>query len=335
MADLQHVLAPGDLSDADRRTIMARAMELKRTDPTPVLSKLRVGGLYFNPSLRTRVSFEQAVRMLGGTCQTLNITSDTWAIEMDPNAVMDGTKVENVVEAARVLGQFFHILGVRSFPSGLPWDVERTEPVLRTIAKYAGVPVISLEGSTHHPCQGLADVMTLHETFGPELSGLPVALTWAYHPKALPMAVPNTFLAQAALAGCDVSVIHPDGFDLDSEIVATARREARSRGGDVHVTHDRVAGLKGRRVVYVKSWGRVGGGPTTDPSLVGWQTTESSLTGTDHGRVMHCLPVRRNVVIAGDVLDGPRSLVVQQAGNRMWAQAALVEYLARRQGVIA
>lgn len=334
MSDLLHVVSPTDLTDADRALILSRAGVLKASDPNPVANRLRVGALYFNPSLRTRASFEQAVRIVGGSCQTMNATSDTWALELDPEAVMDGDKVENIAEAARVLGQFFHILGVRSFRGTAPWDVERTEPVLRKIAHYAGVPIISLEGTTHHPCQGLADVMTLHETFGADLRGLPVALSWAYHPKALPTAVPQTFLLQAALAGCDVSVVHPHGFDLDSEVLDQARAEASARGGKVTVTHDRLGGLRGRRVVYVKSWGRLDRSGPTDPDLRSWQMDESAMSGTDHGRVMHCLPVRRNVVIAGEVLDGPRSLVVQQAGNRMWAQAALVEHLARRQGVI-
>lgn len=334
MADLLHVLSPTDLSDADRATILARAGALKKADPNPVPNRLRVGALYFNPSLRTRASFEQAVRIVGGSCQTMNATSDTWALELDPDAVMDGDKVENIAEAARVLGQFFHLLGVRSFRGTEPWEIERTEPVLRKIAAYAGVPIISLEGTTHHPCQGLADVMTMHETFGPDLRGLPVALTWAYHPKALPTAVPQTFLTQAALAGCDVQVVHPRGFDLDSDVMATARSEAQARGGNVTVSHDRVGGLHGRRVVYVKSWGRLDRSGPTDPDLRSWLLDETVMGGTDHGRVMHCLPVRRNVVISGDVLDGPRSLVVQQAGNRMWAQAALVEHLARLQGVM-
>jgi N-acetylornithine carbamoyltransferase len=329
-----HVFGPADLSDAERASILTRAAALKLADAAPVLNRLRVGALYFNPSLRTRASFEQAVRVIGGACQTLNTSVDTWALELDPHAVMDGAAVENVVEAARVLGQFFHVLGVRSFRGTGPWSVERTEPVLRKIAEYSGVPVISLEGTTHHPCQSLADALTLRETFGHDLRGLPVALSWAWHPKALPMAVPHSFLLQAALEGCDISLVHPEGFDLDAEIVQQARSEAEARGGALRVSHDRAAGLAGRRVVYVKSWGRVDAHGATDPGLRPWLVDEAVLSGTDRAKVMHCLPVRRNVVLAGDVLDGPRSLVTQQAGNRLWAQAALVEHVARRSGVL-
>lgn len=328
-----HVISPSDLSDATREAILERASVLKKADPHPVPNRLRVGALYFNPSLRTRASFEAAVGMLGGTCQTLNAASDTWALELDPDAVMDGDKVENLAEAARVLGRFFHLLGVRSFRGSGPWAVERTEPVLRRIARYAGVPVVSLEGATHHPCQGLADHLTMKEHFG-ETRGLPVALTWAWHPRALPMAVPHTFLLQAALAGTDLTVVHPEGYDLDAEIVAEATTAAKARGGRVQVSHDRGA-LEGKRLVYVKSWGPAGVTGPTPPDLRHWIVDEAAMAATDEGRVMHCLPVRRNVVISGGVLDGPRSLVIDQAENRLWAQAALIEHLARRQGVIA
>ncbi|MCB9682282.1 MAG: N-acetylornithine carbamoyltransferase [Alphaproteobacteria bacterium] len=334
MADLQHVLGPADLSDADRAAILELARSIKATDGVPVPSRLRVGALYFDPSLRTRASFEQAVRVIGGAAQTLN-PADTWNIELDPQAVMDGTSVENIVEAAGVLGRFFHLIGVRSFRRPGPWAVERTEPVLSRIAEHAGVPVISLEGATHHPCQGLADLLTLHEHFGDDLRGLPVTLCWSWHPRALPTAVPHTFLLQAALAGCDVAVAHPEGLDLDPEIVAQARTAAEARGGRVQVTHDRAAALAGRRVVYVKSWGPLEGGAPTPTSLRHWLVDEAALAATDAAKVMHCLPVRRNVVIASEVLDGPRSIVLDQAGNRLWAQAGLVSHLARRHGVIA
>lgn len=334
MPDLPHVISPSDLPDHARDVVLGRARWLKQRDPDPIPNKLRVGALYFDPSLRTRASFEQAVRVVGGACQSLNAGADTWALELDPNAVMDGTAVENIAEAARVLGRFFHLLGVRSFRGTGPWAVERTEPVLKRISDYAGVPVVSLEGATHHPCQGLADALTLRETFGEGVKGLPVTLCWAWHPKQLPQAVPHTFLLQAALEGCDVAVAHPEGWDLDAGIVAEATAAAEARGGRVTVTNDRAEALKDRRVVYVKSWGPLGGTGPTPAELRHWLVDEASLKATDDAKVMHCLPVRRNVVITGDVLEGPRSLVIQQAGNRLWAQAGLVEHLARVQGVI-
>jgi N-acetylornithine carbamoyltransferase len=334
MPEPLHVISPSDLPDEDRAIVLRRARELKATDPNPVANRLRVGALYFNPSLRTRASFEQAVRVVGGSCQTMNVNNDTWSLEFDPNAVMDGDKVENIAEAARVLGRFYHILGVRSFRGASTWEIERSEPILRKIAKYAGVPLISLEGATHHPCQSLADLMTMQENFGQDLTELPVALCWSWHPRALPAAVPHSFVLQSALAGCDVNIVHPEGLELDSGILDQARAAAAARGGKVTIHYDREEGLRGRRVVYAKSWGPLFSGKPADASLRGWCLTEDALKVTDGARVMHCLPVRRNVVIAGDVLDGPRSLVVDEAENRLWVQAALVEHLARKQGVI-
>ena len=321
-----HILRPTDLSAGQRATVFARAEEFKHAERAPrSLSGLRVGALYLNPSLRTRVSFEQAVGLIGGRCQNLNSSLDTWGLEMDPQAVMDGDAVENIVEAARVLGRYVHLLGVRSFRGNRPWAEERQEPVLSAFAEHAGVPVLSLEGAVHHPCQSLADVLTLKQQFGQNLRGLPVALCWAWHPKALPMAVPHSFLVQAALEGCTIDLVHPPGFDLDPEVVATARAAAQDAGGQVSIHHERTQALRGKQVVYVKSWGPLGTNAPTPQDLRPWCIDEDVLAGTDNGRVMHCLPVRRNVVISSAVLDGPRSLVTEQAENRMWAQAALLE----------
>ena len=326
------IFSPADLDAQQRERVCRRARELKVSTQAPLPSRLRVGALYFNPSLRTRASFEQAVALLGGNCQTLNTSMDTWGLELDPQAIMDGVSVENIVEAARVLGRYFHILGVRSFRANGPWSEQRTEPVLSQFAEHARVPVISLEGAVHHPCQSLADLVTMQEQFGEDLSGLPVTLCWSWHPKALPAAVAHSFLLQAALAGCDVAVAHPPGYELDSMIGAAASAEANHRGGQVSIHHDRAQALAGRRLVYVKSWGPLddtGGNPE---ELRSWCIDEDSLAATDEGRVMHCLPVRRNVVISSQVLDGRRSLVVEQAENRLWAQAALLELVAESTG---
>jgi len=335
MAELLHYFKPDDVTDDQRARIMLNARRLKAAKTPPVASGLRVGGVYMNPSLRTRVSWEQAAGVLGGSCQTLNAGSDSWKLAMDPNAVMDGAEVENIAEAAGVLGRFFHILGMRAFRGSEPWAVERTEPILGAFAKYAKVPVVSLEGATHHPCQGLADLLTMQEHFGQDLSGLPVALVWAWHPRQLPQAVPHSFLMQAALAGADVTVAHPEGYDLDPQVVRQSQEYAIARGGNVRVTHDRAAALKGRRVVYVKSWGPLeASGPNPD-SLRHWLLDQAALEGTDSAKVMHCLPVRRNVVIAGDVLESPSSIVLDQAENRLWAQAGLLEFLAYHHGLMS
>jgi len=331
---MRHFLAPDDITAVERNEILSRASAWKRDQSPPTPANLRVGALFFNSSLRTRVSFEQAVWRLGGNCQTLNAGSDTWQIELDPDAVMDQDKVENIVEAAGVLGRYFHLIGVRSFAGSREWEYERTEPVLTAFTKYAQTPIISLEGCLHHPCQGLADVMTMHEQFGGDLRGLPVTLSWAWHPNPLPTAVPNTFALQAALAGCDLTIAHPEGYDLDPDVMATIQSAAVASGGGVRVTNDQTDGLEEAKVVYVKSWGRIDMWHDKDEErrqradLRHWRLDTTNWAATDQAKVMHCLPVRRNLKISGELLDSPHSLVLDQAENRLWAQAGLVEFFA-------
>jgi ornithine carbamoyltransferase len=309
----------------ERLAVLARARELKAGRPLPP-SGLRVGALFFNPSLRTRVSFEQAARRIGADCQTLNVGSDAWPLEFDPEAVMDGDASENIVEAAGVLGRCFHILGVRAFPQSKDWAKERTEPVLTAFARHLGRPLISLEGSLHHPCQSLADELTLREHFA-DTRGLKATLLWCWHPKALPMAVPHSFALQASLAGCDLTICAPEGVELDEGVLSLCRQ-----AGAVRIVHDRREGLRGAQVVYAKSWGRQDGEPH-DEDLRGWILDKAALFQTSGAKVMHCLPVRRNVVISGDVLESPASIVLDQAENRLWTQAALIEHLARESGL--
>lgn len=333
MNGIRHFMAPTDLSRAEREAVLAVAARLKKEQPILPRRNLRAGALFFNPSLRTRVSFEQAVWMLGGNCQTLNSSADSWGLEFDPNAVMDGTSVENVVEAAGVLGRYFHVLGVRAFPTDHPWEIEKTEPVLRAFADHSGIPVVSLEGALHHPCQSLADHMTLVEHFGANLRGLKVTMSWAFHPNPLPMAVPHSFALQAALAGCDLTIAHPPGFDLDADVMHAIRASAIESGGGLRVTNDQVDGLQDAQVVYVKSWGRQDLWSDRDAERAyrsayrDWILNDSTWQHTDSAKVMHCLPVRRNVVIGGDILDSDRSIVMDEAESRLWAQAGLIDFL--------
>jgi len=335
---LRHLISPTDVSPDERLEVLDRARFWKASPLPAERQNLRVGALYFNSSLRTRVSFEQAVWQLGGNCQTLNAGADTWQMEMDPDAVMDGTKVENIVEAAGVLGRYFHLLGIRSFAGTEPWASERTEPVLSAFARYANTPIISLEGAVHHPCQGLADELTLHESFGESVKGLPVTLCWAWHPNPLPTAVPNTFALQAALAGCCLTIAHPPGYDLDPDVMASVRSAASASCQNVTVTNDMSEGLRGANVVYVKSWGRLDLWHDKDAEraqrsdLRSWRLDHETWALTEEAKVMHCLPVRRNLKISGDLLDSRHSLILNQAENRLWAQAGLVEMLAKLNG---
>lgn len=326
----RHILSPLDLSPTERAWVLARAAELKRHRRDPLHKGKRVGGLYFNPSLRTRVSWEGAAEVVGAAAQTLNAGQDMWAMEMDPLAVMDQDRQECVVEAAGVLGRFFDVLGVRSFPKGGPWEEEREEPVLKAFAEYSQTNIVSLEGAMHHPCQGLADEMSLIEEFGSEVEGLPVVLMWGWHPRHLPMAVPNTFALQSVLAGAQLTIAHPEGFDLDPTFMQALNSEAEARQRPVKVVHSKEEALAGAKAVYVKAWGRLSTpGQPAPESLRDWMLNDEVWSHTNRAKVMHCLPTRRNVEISSSVLDSDRSIVLRQAENRLWAQAGLIDYLLR------
>ncbi|MDI9641352.1 N-acetylornithine carbamoyltransferase [Kamptonema cortianum] len=337
---MRHILKPSDLTFEEIRSILNRAAELKTRREPAGRSGLRIGGLFFNPSLRTRVSWEQAAHVLGGHCQTLNASSDSWALEFDPDAVMDGNTVECIVEAAGVLGRYFHILGVRAFPSDREWSEEKQEPVLTAFTQHTGTPIVSLEGSMHHPCQSLADQLTMQEHFGEDLGGLNVTLSWAWHPNPLPMAVPNSFALQAAISGCNLTIACPPGYELDEDLMDEITTTSSARGGSVRIAHDQKEGLSNSQVVYMKSWGRkdMWQDKTAEresrKNLRHWILNDDTWSVTDNAKVMHCLPVRRNVVISSSILDSPRSIVKDEAENRLWAQAALIEFLAIQEGVL-
>lgn len=326
----RHILSPLDLSPKERAWVLNRAAELKSQRREALHQGRRVGGLYFNPSLRTRVSWEGAAEVLGAAAQTLNAGQDMWAMEMDPLAVMDQDRQECVVEAAGVLGRFFDVLGVRSFPKGGPWEEEREEPVLKAFSEYSQTNIVSLEGAMHHPCQGLADEMSLIEEFGSEVEDLPVVLMWGWHPRHLPMAVPNTFALQSVLAGAQLTIAHPEGYDLDPTFMQTLKTEAQARNRPVQVVHSKEEALRGARAVYVKAWGRLSTpGQPAPESLRSWMLNDEAWVHTNQAKVMHCLPTRRNVEIASSVLDSDRSIVLRQAENRLWAQAGLIDFLLR------
>jgi len=276
-----------------------------------------LGLLFMNPSLRTRISTQVAAKNLGMEVIVFNVDKDGWQLEFTDGAVMNGNTTEHVREAAAVLGQYVDILGVRSFPSLTDRDRDYSEQVIHSFVNFAGVPVVSLESATLHPLQSLADLVTIHELMKPGRRPK-VVMTWAPHVKALPQAVPNSFAQwMTAWGGADFVIAHPEGYELD---------ERFTRGASV--THDPLAALTGADFVYVKNWSSYhdyGKVLNSDPA---WTVTEARLKNAPDAKVMHCLPVRRNVVIADEVLDGPRSVVVREAGNRIWAaQAVLSEIL--------
>jgi N-acetylornithine carbamoyltransferase len=289
--------------------------------------------MFFNPSLRTRASMELAAVQLGAYPTTITPGQGTWQFAFGDGVVMDGPEAEHIREAVGVLSRYYDALGVRLFASGTDYEADRSERMLHTIVKAATVPVINLESAFYHPCQALADAATIRQHFGDDLRGRRFVLTWAHHPKALPMAVPNSALLMAARIGLEVEVARPDGYALDPGVMAQARAYAEQHGTHIIETTDQATALEGADIVYAKAWG----GPMAyaEPEreavlrkrLRDWRVTEAHMARTNDGVFMHCLPVRRNVVVDDAVLDGPRSIHLLQAEFRLHAQKAILEHL--------
>ncbi|HEX6090906.1 MAG TPA: N-acetylornithine carbamoyltransferase [Gemmatimonadales bacterium] len=324
-------LAMEDWSRSDIDALLQLAARVKRGEVAGGLDRKVLAMVFMDPSLRTRSSFETAMFLHGGHAVVLEPGKGSWTLETEHGVVMDGASVEHIVEAARVLGRYADALAVRVFPRGTEWGVEREDRVIRDFARYCEKPVINLESTRRHPCQGLADAMTLRERLG-ETRGRKFVLSWAWHPKALPTAVPASAALAAAQLGMDIVVARPEGFDLDPDDMATIGRVAGAAGGSVSVSADMDAALDGAEAVYVKAWGSLEqfGRPEAEAALRqphrDWRLTAERLRRTrDGGAIaMHCLPVRRNVEIDDAVLDGPNSVVVDQAENRLHAQRALL-----------
>jgi N-acetylornithine carbamoyltransferase len=324
-----------DLGDDRLEAVLARARELERRPASTALAGRVVGLLFMNPSLRTLASMQAGVAQLGGSSFVISPGAGSWKLELRDGAVMDGDAAEHVREAIPVLGQYADALAVRCFARAADLAEDLADGVIRTMAELSPVPFVNLESAASHPCQALGDWKTLEDLDVPRRGGKFV-LSWAYHPKALPYAVPASTLAMAARRGMHVTVLRPHGFALPEPIMAKARVLAARCGGEVEETADRRAAMDGAHVLYAKSW--------TAPALYGhpeeearlraplreWCVRESWFAGArPEAKFMHCLPVRRNVKVADEVLDGPRSAVVREAGNRLHAQKALlVEMLA-------
>ncbi|MBI4349194.1 MAG: N-acetylornithine carbamoyltransferase [Elusimicrobia bacterium] len=306
----------------------ALALKAKPNAGLPLAGKT-VALCFMNPSLRTQVSFEAAAAALGAHPITLFIGQGTYALEWRDGVVMDGLAAEHVREAVPVLSRMCDALALRCFPEGKDWAVDKQDGLLNAFRRHATVPVISLESALGHPCQALADLMTIRERMEPRRKKF--LLAWAPHIKASPQAVPSSAVEMAALAGMDVTVLRPEGYDLDVSVMGRVRAACEASGAKFEVTGDIRAGYAGARVVYAKSWGsleRYGQAP--DAALrEPWRVTASKLALTDDAIFMHCLPVRRGLKVEDSVLDGPSSVVIDQAENRLHtAKAVLLELLA-------
>lgn len=327
---MRHATGIQDFGIAGVEEILERAIAWKQGPHPRHLVDRILGMVFFNPSLRTRASFEAVMARGGGSSIVLEVGNGVWKLEDREGAVMDGDRAEHIKEAAPVLSRYVDMLAVRTFASGVSDDADNADPVMSGFRNLGTVPTISMESAREHPCQGLADLMTARETFG-TTRGLPVTLAWAPHIKPLPKAVPNSFLLTAAAAGCEVRVAHPEGFELHPSVLAEAEAFAKATGGSVTVTHELDQATEGTRVLYAKAWGpstASGLGAEAVKAHPDWLCSPRHFDNASRDAIfMHCLPVRRNVEVADGVLDGRWSRVVDEAENRFHVQRALIQWL--------
>jgi N-succinyl-L-ornithine transcarbamylase len=321
---MKNFVSVHDVDNMD--ALVQRALEHKAN---PLASKSlgankRIGCLFLNPSMRTRLSTQIAAQNLGMEAIVFNVGSEGWALEFEEEAIMSGTSVEHVKDAAPVFGKYFDILAIRTFPSLKNREDDYSELYIKQFIKYAGIPVLSLESATLHPLQSLTDIITITETMQQQpLAKKPrIVLSWAPHVKPLPQCVANSFSQWVNAWGqADFVITHPEDYELSEEFTKGAT-----------ITHNQEEALKDADFVYVKNWSTYtdyGKIYESDPK---WMLTNKKLEGTNNAKVMHCLPVRRNVELSDEILDGPNSIVTREAGNRVWAAQAVLEQLLKNNG---
>ncbi|MBA3516040.1 MAG: N-acetylornithine carbamoyltransferase [Pyrinomonadaceae bacterium] len=326
-----------DYSRPELERLMDAGLRFRQgIDMSKPLAGRSVALVFFNPSLRTRASMQVGIYELGGNAVILEPGGTSWTLEHRDGVVMDGDRTEHLAEFVRVLGRYVAAIGVRTFAAMKDWSEERADPVLNAFAKYSEVPLINLESAMHHPCQALADMMTIREKLG--AGPKKVVLTWAWHPKPLPMAVPNSFALAAAQMGHDLVVAHPVGYELDEKLMEIVTQKAIEAGGTAQVTNDIDQAVDGAEVVYAKSWGakHFYGAPDRDMAERAqyrekWIVNERKMARTHSGIFMHCLPVRRNVIVTDGVIDSAASVVIDEAENRLHVQKAILASIVNRE----
>lgn len=317
---MKHFTSVKDVQDID--ALVAQALLYKQQ---PVLHSdlgtgKRIGLLFMNPSMRTRISTQVAARNLGMDTIVFNLDKEGWQLELDDDIVMNGTSVEHIRDAAPVLGSYFDILCVRTFPQLLDRDADYSEVLLSKLIAHSGIPVVSLESATLHPLQSLADVITISEHWQ-EKRKPKVVLTWAPHIKPLPHCVANSFAEWINGWGhAEFVITHPKGYELDEKYTNGAS-----------ITYDQEAALQEADFVYVKNWSSYHNYGEVLNDGDGWMLTQNRLSVTNNTKIMHCLPVRRNLELSAEVLDGANSIVTQQAANRVWAAQAVLSQILNHQ----
>ncbi len=328
-----NLLSTINMSRDEIERLFESALRFKQGDDrSKPLAGKSIALVFFNPSLRTRASMQVGIYELGGNAVVLEPGGTSWTLEHREGAMMDGDKTEHIAEFVRVLERYCVAIGVRTFAALKNWDEERTDPVINGFASYSSVPIINLESAMHHPFQSLADMLTIREKLGAGRKR--VVLTWAWHPKPLPMAVPNSFTLAAAQMGHDVVIAHPADYELDEEVLNSSRRFADAAGGSLEITHDIEAAFAGAEVIYAKSWGGKEFYGNTEQETITrakyrrkWIVDEEKMARTNKAIFMHCLPVRRNVIVTDGVIDSAASVVIDEAENRLHVQKAVMAEL--------
>ena len=334
MITMENFLKTTDHPVEQLEELIQVALQFKRGGDSPArpLAGKSVALVFFNPSLRTRASMQVGIYELGGNPVILEPGGTSWTLEHRDGVVMDGNKTEHLKEFVHVLERYVSAIGVRTFAELKNWDEERTDPILNAFARYAEKPIINLESAMHHPCQALADMMTIRERFGKERKK--VLLTWAWHPKPLPMAVPNSFALATAQFGHDLCIAHPSGYELDDDLVSEIEKQTRGTGARLEITHEVETAFEDVDVVYAKSWGgkQFYGEMEKDVDNRSkfrekWIVDADKMSQTNNGIFMHCLPVRRNVIVTDEVINSANSAVVDEAENRLHVQKAVMARL--------
>jgi len=308
---MKHFLSADDVSDISGLVEQAAAFKADPFLDRSVGENRTLGLIFMNPSLRTRLSTQKAAMNLGMNTMVMNVNEDSWQLESELGVVMDGDKAEHLLEAIPVIGKYCDVIGVRAFAKFQDRDVDYSERILNQFVDYAGVPVVSMEGATRHPLQSYADLVTIEEHKTVELPK--VVLTWAPHPKALPQAVSNSFIEWMSETEYDLVVTHPEGYELAPQFM-----------GNIKPEYDQKKAFEGADFVYAKNWASYTDYGKILSKDLNWTVDEKKMALTNNAKFMHCLPVRRNVVVSDAVIDSKNSIVVEQAYNReVTAQAVL------------
>ena len=326
---MKHFISTKSWSKSELQEILDFSIKLKENPFQPILKNKSIAMIFFNPSLRTKTSFEIGINELSGTAVVIQPGKDAWPIEFAENVVMDGESEEHVKEVAQVLSSYCDCIAVRAFPKFESWEIDRTNHVIESFAKYASVPVVNME-SIEHPCQELAHVLTLQEHFG-NLEGKDYLLTWTYHPKPLNTAVANSSLLIASKFGMNIRLLCPnEDYLLDERYLSSAKQFCRDNGKSFEVSHDINSAYKGANIVYAKSWGSLNyyGNPEAEIMIrkdyKHFIVDDKKMNLTNDGVFSHCLPLRRNIKATDSVMDSPSCIAIQEAENRKHVQKSLL-----------